>query len=120
MSLVDALSAVSITDTPKSSSTVNRTTLPADILSIVAIQLIGDQAYGTCAALNVTCKMAREETLRILYRTVAFWPNNSWKLKESRRNPTLTVDTTKVDASRKKVFGLLDSLITSRGAAYIE
>jgi hypothetical protein len=43
--------------------------LPLDVLGVIAKRLIDDSAFGTCAALNVTCHAVEEERSPILWKT---------------------------------------------------
>ncbi|KAJ9122240.1 hypothetical protein QFC22_001660 [Naganishia vaughanmartiniae] len=47
--------------------------LPLDVIGIVANLLISDNAYATCASLNVTSRAVHEETQQTLWRTVVHW-----------------------------------------------
>lgn len=50
--------------------------LPLDIIGIIAKYLIDDDAFGTCAALNLTCKAVEAETTPILWKTFVLWGAN--------------------------------------------
>jgi hypothetical protein len=47
----------------------DRLSLPLDVIGVIAKCLIDDYAFGSCAALNVTCKAVEEETSPILWKT---------------------------------------------------
>jgi hypothetical protein len=47
--------------------------LPLDVIGIIATFLINDDAFGTCAALNVTCSAVEAETTPILWKTFVLW-----------------------------------------------
>jgi hypothetical protein len=77
--------------------------LTCELIAMVAQHLIADNAFSTCAALNVTSKKVREATLEVL------WTNMYW----TAYNDPARHDKKEV-AAKWKVFK------KSRGAKYIK
>lgn len=96
--------------------------LPVVVIGIIAKQLIADSQFGTCAALNRTCRAVYSQTLPTLYRICVFWASNilktlppdTWSTNDLPRNQDPRRN------AKEDVCVQWDMLKASPGAQYIE
>jgi hypothetical protein len=94
--------------------------LPLDIIGVIAKQLIADGSYGTCAALNVTCKAVFQETLRILWKRLVLWGAKLYSsLPRADWNDPRSSGAAK-KATMKKVSKIWLAILKSKGAAHVQ
>lgn len=92
--------------------------LPLDVIGIIAKYLIDDDAFGTCAALNVTCSAVEAETTPILWKTFVLWG------AKQVRNMTVSIwsskEAEKSMQEKKRLDNEWGRIRKSRGAQWIQ
>jgi hypothetical protein len=94
--------------------------LPLDVLGVIAEQLIDENAFGTCAALNVTCHAVEEETSPTLWKTCVLPGAQAFKrFPPSTRIKAFGAVTPELVAVEAKMHEEWEGLTSSTRAKYI-